>query len=169
MANIAGVLKAEISRISRKEVKATVKEIAKSNTTLKKTVSDLKKRIVLLERENKRLMAAERKQRAVHPRMPAEETKRARITSKGIRSLRRRLGLTRPDFANLCGTTAQTVYMWEKKEGTLKLRGNTKAALLSIKGLGAREAKKRLAGADVKREAGSPVPPPKRRSRQASR
>jgi DNA-binding transcriptional regulator YiaG len=169
MANIAGVLKAEISRISRKEVRLTVKEIAKSNTSLKKTVSALKKRVALLEKENKRLMAAEKKQRAAHPRIPAEETKKARITSRGIRSLRSRLGLTRPDFAKLCGTTAQTVYMWEKKEGTLNLRGNTKGALLSIRGLGAKEAKKRLAGTEVKREVGGPVPPRRKRSRQTSR
>lgn len=35
--------------------------------------------------------------------------------------------------------------MWETKEGDLKLRPKTKAALLSLRGIGAREAKRRLA------------------------
>ncbi|MBN2123139.1 MAG: hypothetical protein JW821_02495 [Deltaproteobacteria bacterium] len=168
MANIAGVLKAEMFRISRKEARLAVKEIAKSNTNLKKIVSDLKKRLALLERENKRLVGAQRKQQAASPRVHAEEAANARITSKGIRSLRSRLGLTRPDFAKLCGTTAQTVYMWEKKEGALKLREKTKAALVSARKLGAREAKRRLAGAEAKRQGDSPVPPRRKRSRKAS-
>jgi ribosomal protein L4 len=35
--------------------------------------------------------------------------------------------------------------MWETKEGDLNLRPKTKAALLSLRGIGVREAKKRLA------------------------
>ncbi len=145
MANVAAVLKAEISRISRKEVRTALKEIAKSNKILKKAVTDLKKKMALVEKDNKRLMVAERKRRPISPQPVTEGDRNARITSKGVRSLRSRLGLKRPDFARLCGTTAQTVYMWETKDGALKMRGNTRAALLAIRGLGAREAKKRLA------------------------
>ncbi|MFH1351086.1 MAG: hypothetical protein ABII26_09110, partial [Pseudomonadota bacterium] len=149
MADLSKVLKSEIARISRKEVNSAVGEIRKSNILLKKLVADLKKRVVFIEKENKRLRAAERKAPALSPQRVAEEAKTARITSKGIRSLRSRLGLTRPDFAKLCGTTAQTVYVWETKDGALKMRGNTRAALLSIKGLGAREARSRLVQAET--------------------
>ncbi|MCJ7722190.1 hypothetical protein MUO98_07295, partial [Candidatus Bathyarchaeota archaeon] len=92
---------------------------------------------------------AERKEPALSPQRVPGEAKNARITSKGIRSLRSRLGLTRPDFAKLCGTTAQTVYLWETKDGALKIREKTRAALLSIKGLGAREATSRLGEAET--------------------
>ena len=145
MGNIARVLKAEISRISRKEVKTAIGGIAESARGLKKSVAALKRRVAFLEKENKRLMATQAKQRPAAPAIPAEEGKRARLTSKGIRSLRNRLRLKRPAFARLLGTTAQTVYLWETKEGALKLRDKTKAALLSIRGLGAREVKRRLA------------------------
>ncbi|MBN1102287.1 MAG: hypothetical protein JXL84_02615 [Deltaproteobacteria bacterium] len=145
MANVAWVLKAEISRISRKEVKAAVKEILKSNMTLKKTVVDLKRRLTLLEKENKRLEVRQGKEQATTPPAPGEEGKKARLTSNGVRALRTKLRLTQAAFAKLAGTTPQAVYLWETKEGNLKLRPKTRAALLSLRGVGAREAKKRLA------------------------
>lgn len=150
MSNVAKVLKAEISRLSRKEAKSAIGKIGKSHTGLKKIVSDLKRRVVLLEKEKKRLVATMRKYQAEHPQAFSEETKKARLTSRGIRSLRRRLRLTQSDFAKLLGTTAHSVYLWERKEGSLKLRDKTKAALLSIRGLGAREAKTKLAEAEAK-------------------
>jgi DNA-binding transcriptional regulator YiaG len=150
MSNIAKVLKAEISRLSRKEAKSAIGAIGKSHTGLKKIVSDLKRRIVLLEKEKKRLAATMKKYQAEYPHPPSEETRKARLTSRGIRSLRRRLRLTQSDFAKLLGTTAHSVYLWERKEGALKLRDKTKAALLSIRGLGAREAKTKLAKPEAK-------------------
>ena len=144
MANIAKVLKAEIMRISRKEAKGATQGIGKSNTGLRKIVADLKKRVVLLEKENKRLVETMRKYQIESPQKPDEEISKARLTSKGIRSLRRKLRLSQLDFGKLLGTTAHSVYLWEKKEGALRLRDKTKAALLSIRGLGAREARAKL-------------------------
>ena len=154
MSNIAKVLKAEIMRISRKEAKGATQGIGKSNTWLRKIVADLKKRVVLLEKENKRLVATMRKYQVESPQKPDEETSKARLTSKGIRSLRRKLRLSQLDFGKLLGTTAHSVYLWEKKEGALKLRDKTKAALLSIRGLGAREARTKLDEAGGKRKRG---------------
>ena len=117
MANIAKVLKDEIARISRKEVKGVTLGIGKSNTALKKLVADLRKRVASLEKENKRLAAAARKAKPQAAEKPAEEQEKARFTAKGIRSLRNRLGLTQADFAKLVGATPHAVYLWEKKEG----------------------------------------------------
>ena len=145
MSNIAKVLKAEIMRISRKEAKGATQGIGKSNTWLRKIVADLKKRVVLLEKENRRLVEVVRKYQIESPQKPDEETSKGRLTSKGIRSLRRKLRLCQLDFGKLLGTTAHSVYLWEKKEGALKLRDKTKAALLSIRELGAGEAREKLA------------------------
>ena len=57
MSNVVKILKAEISRISKKEAKSATEAIGKSNIWLRKTIADLKKRLVLLEKENKRLGA----------------------------------------------------------------------------------------------------------------
>jgi len=151
MANVAKVLKEEISRISRKEAKSAVDPVGKSQTTLKKAVADLKKRVALLEKESKRLVGAMKKEKQATPESVPGETSKARITSKGIRSLRSKLRLSQADFAKLLGATPHSVYLWEKKEGALKLRDKTKAALLAIRGLGAREATERLAETETKK------------------
>ena len=150
MSNIAKVLKAEIMRISRKEAKGATQGIGKTNTWLRKIVANLKKRVVLLEKENRRLAATMRKYQVESPKKPDEETSKARLTSKGIRSLRNKLGLSQAGFAKLVGVTPYSVHLWETKEGALSLRDKTKAALLSIRGLGAREAKEKLAEAETK-------------------
>jgi DNA-binding transcriptional regulator YiaG len=144
MSNIAKALKAEISRISRKEAKSATGPIAKANSDLKKTVVDLKKRLTALENENRRLLAGVKKEKPVSAPESSEETKKARITSTTIRSLRRRLGLSQAEFGKLAGVTTGAVYLWEKKEGPLNLRDKTKAALLSIKGMGAKTGKLKM-------------------------
>jgi DNA-binding transcriptional regulator YiaG len=146
MSNVVKILKAEIARISKREAKSATKAIGKSNTWLRKTAADLKKRLVLLEKENKRLVAAMKKFQVEEPQKPdQEEGKKARFTSKGILALRKKLRLSQADFGKLLGTTPHAVYLWEKKLGALNLRDKTKAAILSIRALGAREAKEKLA------------------------
>jgi len=143
MPNIAKVLKDEIARISRREAKAAIGGIGKANTALKRIVASLKKRVAFLERENRRLTATVKK--IPSPQGSPEEPQKIRLTSRGIRSLRNRLRLTQAEFGKLVGTTPHSVYLWERKEGALKLRDKTKAALHSIRGLRAREAREKLA------------------------
>jgi DNA-binding transcriptional regulator YiaG len=145
MSNVANVLKAEIARISKREAKSATEAIGKSNVWLRKTVADLRKRLVLLEKENKHLTAVMKKYQTAQPdKVDMEEGKKARFTSRGIHSLRRKLRLSQADFGKLLGTTPGSVHLWEKKDGALNLRDKTKAAILSIRGLGAREAKEKL-------------------------
>jgi DNA-binding transcriptional regulator YiaG len=146
MSNVVKVLKEEIARISKREAKSATQGIGKSNVWLRKTVADLRKRVVLLEKENKHLAAAMKKYQVAQPQVPdAAEGKKARFTSKGIRALRKKLRISQADFGKLLGTTPGAVHLWEKKDGALNLRDKTKEAILSIRGLGAREAKEKLA------------------------
>jgi DNA-binding transcriptional regulator YiaG len=144
MSNVVNVLKAEIARISKREAKSATQGIGKSNTWLRKTVADLKRRLVLLEKENGHLTAMTKKYQVGQPEKVDEETSKARLTSKSIHSLRRKLRLSQADFGKLLGTTPHAVYLWEKKVGVLNLRDKTKTAILSIRGLGARDAKEKL-------------------------
>ena len=150
MSNVAKVLKAEIARISKREAKGATQGIAKANTWLRKVVADLKKRVVLLEKENKRLVGTVKKYQEESPQKPDEDTKKARLTSKGIRSLRNKLRLSQAGFAKLVGVTTHAVFLWENKKGALSVRDRTKAALLSVRGLGAREAQQKLAESGAK-------------------
>jgi DNA-binding transcriptional regulator YiaG len=120
-------------------------------------VADLKRRVLLLEKDNKGLLKAMKRYQEEYPEKPPEEIKKVRLTSRGVRSLRGRLRLTQADFAKLVGTTTHAVYLWEKKEGGLKLRDKTKEALLSIKGLRAEEARTRLTETETKSKKGRSV------------
>jgi hypothetical protein len=73
------------------------------------------------------------------------------------------LRLSQLDFGKLLGTTPGAVYLWEKKEGALSLRDKTRAAILSIRGLSAGEAKEKLAEAGGKRKRSRGVAPKKRK------
>jgi DNA-binding transcriptional regulator YiaG len=164
MSNVVKILKAEIARISKKEAKSATQALGKSNTWLRKVVADLKKRIVLLEKENRRLIATVKKYQVAQPqKVEQEEDKKARLTSRGIRSLRRKLRLSQADFGKLVGTTTHAVYLWEKKIGGLNLRDKTKAAILSIRELGAREANEKLAELGKKLKKGRSIVSKKRK------
>ncbi len=145
MPNVATVLKEEIARIAKKQAKALVAPVRKSAVHSRSAVADLKRRAARLERELARLQRMLRKTGAAQPGAEPEAGLRARITAKGMRSLRRRLALAGRDFARLLGVTGQAVYNWEKGSGALKLRSSTRAAILAIRGVGAREARNRLA------------------------
>jgi DNA-binding transcriptional regulator YiaG len=151
MPKLAEVLRAEIIRISRREARIATAGIREAKIRLTKTVADLKRKIVKLQGENKWLTAAEKRRLAQKPQITPEASKKARLTSKGIRRLRRRLGLSQANFAKLLGASTQTVHMWETKEGPLRLRGNTLAAVLSAREMGAREVKRRIAETEMKR------------------
>jgi DNA-binding transcriptional regulator YiaG len=164
MSNVVKILKAEIARISKKEAKSATQGIGKSTAWLRKTVADLKKRLVLLEKENKHLVAVMKKFQVAQPeKVDAEEGKKARFSSRGIRALRKKLRLSQADFGKLLGTTPGAVHLWEKKDGALNLRDKTKAAILSVRGLGTREAKEKLAELGKKLKKGRSVVSKKRK------
>jgi DNA-binding transcriptional regulator YiaG len=145
MPNVTKVLRDEISRISRKEAKAAVAPIRKPSVRYRKDIADLKRRMALQEQATKQVQALLKKLGAALPAPTAPEAdQKARITAKGMRSLRRKLRLSGDEFAKLLGVTSQNIYHWEKREGALRVRASTRAAILSIRGLAAREVRQRL-------------------------
>jgi len=144
MPNIAKILKEEIRRIAKSQAKVLTTDLKKDVVKLKKYIAEQKRRITCLERDNAWLVEAEKRRiKEVPAIIPAQESK-AWITAKGVKALRKKLGLSQAAFAKLVGVSFATIFSWENKKGALKLRDNTKAAILAIRGLGAREAKRRL-------------------------
>ncbi len=144
MPNIAKVLKDEIARIARKETKAALTPLRKPARSARRAAADLKRKIADLEKEIRALQKRVAGLAGAGLAAAAEGAGKARITAKGVRSLRRRLRLTGQDFAKLLDITPQMVYLWEKATGPLKVRQKTRAAILGIRGIGAREARRRL-------------------------
>jgi DNA-binding transcriptional regulator YiaG len=146
MPNLSQVIKAEIARISRREIKTSTNPLRASTVALKKSAADLKKRVAVIEAETKRLVAFyTRLQTERQAQAPHASDSKTRITSKGIRALRNKLGLSQESFARLLGVSSQAVYIMEHKNGRLSLRSGTLASLLSIRGIGRREARAKLA------------------------
>jgi DNA-binding transcriptional regulator YiaG len=152
--NIAQVLKQEIARISRKEAKAVAGPARKATVAFRKAVADLRRRIAIQDRETKQLEAMVKMAAAQPAAAPADaKADRSWITGKRIKSLRRKLGLSQAEFGKLAKVSEQGVYLWERKPGKLPLRAATKAALLPLRGLGAREARAMLADMKPKKAA----------------
>ena len=144
MSTFASSFKAEVIRLARKEAKSAIRPVRKPSWVMRLDVADLKRRVVLLERDNKRLAALLAKMPQPEP-VAAPAGSRNWISGKGVRSLRQKLGLSQEAFAKLVGVSTQGVCQWESKSGMLRMRDATKAAVMAVRGLGAREAKARLA------------------------
>ena len=131
MPDIAKMLKEEIRRLARKEVKDATASLNRSNAELKKTIVQQKRRIDALERSSKRL---------------GRVSALASVPDDGVDRPGRRLRITSTTIRNgkLLGVSGQSVYQWERKNSQLRLRNTTRDAFADIKDFGVREAKKRL-------------------------
>ena len=138
MPNLSSVIKSEITRLARKEIKSAVEPIRKANSEHRRQIAELKRQIASLQRGLRN--SPRELKRGVEV---AEEPKlKARFVPKGLKSLRARLGLSASDFGLLVGVSGQSVYNWEA--GKSVPRGAQRAALAAARGLGKREAAERL-------------------------
>jgi DNA-binding transcriptional regulator YiaG len=141
MPSIATVLKAEISRVARKEVRGELVGLKKSAGAHRAEIAALKRRVQALE-SALRLIGKTRTK--VAPAGAAEPPSPAlRFTAKGLASQRRRLGLSAEDCGLLVGTSGQSIYNWES--GHARPRAKHLPALAGLRTLGKKAATKRLA------------------------
>jgi DNA-binding transcriptional regulator YiaG len=141
MANIASLLKAEISRVARKEVRADTSGLKKAVGVYRAEIAALKRRAQALELELRRLSKAHAK--AVPAEVQAQPTQKLRFTAKGLASQRRRLGLSAQDCGLLVGASGQSIYNWE--EGKARPQARHLSAIATLRALGKNEAAARLA------------------------
>ncbi len=143
MPDIMTALKAEIVRLARKETKAAIDPIRKSAAATRSALADLKRRVDNLEKQVTLLCASAPK--APRPETEPESSRSRRgFSGKGVRKLRQKLGLSQQQLAKLLGVGHNSVCKWESRPGVLPLRDRTKAALMAVRGMGSREANKRL-------------------------
>lgn len=110
MPNIASVLKAEITRIARKELRAEIEGLKKASTAHRSEIATLKKRCQTLEQELRRVGKALPKP---EPLSVEDTDSKLRFSAKGLASQRRRLELSAENLGLLLGTSGQSVYNWE--------------------------------------------------------
>ena len=78
MADVAKSRKVEITRINRKEAKGAIQAIREKNASLRRLVAELRTRVFLLERENKRLKTTIREFQVGSAHQPKETSSKAR-------------------------------------------------------------------------------------------
>jgi len=141
MGKVEGIIKSEIVRLAKREVRKISVPVGRDVRALKITVSQLRKAVSALERFAA-LQQREMEKEGVLLKATPEEVKISRFSPRLIRSLRKHLGLTQKEMATLAGVTIGAVYQWES--GKFEPRGEKKAVLVALRKLGRREARKLL-------------------------
>ena len=143
MANIASLLKSEISRVARKEVRAETAGLKKALSSSRSEIAALKRRALALEAELRRLSKASGKAAGKAAAAgDAAPTRAQRFSAKGLVSQRKRLGLSAHECGLLVGASGQSIYNWE--DGKARPRAKHLQALAALRGLGKKDAAARL-------------------------
>ena len=141
MPNIASVLKEEIARVARKEVRSDTQALKKSSATHRSDIAALKRRIASLEQMIKRLgKGAAAKPARADAGLPAGGF---RFSAGGLLAQRKRLGLSAAEAGKLLGVSDQSVYKWEN--GKTRPRASQFAAIAALRGMSKKQAAARLA------------------------
>lgn len=137
--NLASALKSEITRLARKEQKTESIALRKAVALHRGDIASLKRRIADLERLVKQLSKSAK---ASRPESAEPEGRKARFSAKGLATHRQKLGLSAEQYGSLVGVSGQSIYKWESEKATP--RAAQLAKLVSIRGLGKREAAARV-------------------------
>lgn len=114
--NIGAVLKAEISRLSRKEIKSGMEGLQKASSAHRADLAAIKRRLASLEQFVKHMA------KAMDKSMPAAtkedepdqvQEHRRRFSSKRFTAERERLHLSAKQMGALVGVSQSLIYSWE--------------------------------------------------------
>ena len=157
MSNLIKELKAEIVRLSRKEIKQALAPARRVTVAHRALIASLRRQVDAMQKE---LLALRKTVPAPDSALQAEQEPQGRfwITGKGVKTLRKRLGLTQALFAKLAAVSMPTVVKWEGAKGKVEIRRKaTVAQLQAIRGMGKRQAAEML-GQGKTKEAEASLP-----------
>jgi len=142
MPNIASVLKDEIRRLARREIKAETSTTKHAVAQYRRDIAKLRRTVQAQQREIAFLKAQEHKRLGQPQLKDEEELEGGRYSARSVRAQRERLGLSQQDYAKLLGVSPMTIYNWES--GNSRPRKEQLAALVAVRGIGKRDATARL-------------------------
>jgi len=148
MPNILPSLNEHIRRLARREIRSQTSSTKRATAHYRRDIAALKRLVKLL---TTRLSYLEKHNSGAVPAPAAgEPPANTRFRADGLRSHRARLDLSAKDFGRLVGVSGLTVYNWEA--GKSRPRKRQLAALIAIRGIGKRDAEKRLATSGKKKK-----------------
>lgn len=140
MPNIASMLKAEIVRLARKEIRNETAALRKASTSHRSQIAALKREVTTLQRQAKGLAKQVPAARGDTEEEAPEN--RVRFVAKGFRSMRAKLGLSAAELATLLEVSPQSVYNWEHEKSVP--RRSQVEAIAALRSIGKKEARQRL-------------------------
>jgi DNA-binding transcriptional regulator YiaG len=154
MPNIASVLKEEIRRLAKKEVRAQVGKTRKAAAQHRRDIAQLR-RLVTQQDKEIRLLKRRAEQQHDQPQAEQGELEGIRFSARSVKAQRQRLGLSAADYGKLVGVSGLTIYNWEHDKS--RPRKAQFAALVAARGIGKRDAMLKLAelGASRKKSRGN--------------
>jgi DNA-binding transcriptional regulator YiaG len=147
MTTLATVLKDEIRRLARKEIRAQTGGTSRAVAQYRREIARLKRQ----QREQERKIAfleGQTRKSLTSPTTASDANGDSRFSARSVRAQRRRSGLSAADYAKLVGVSPLTIYNWEHNKS--RPRQSQFAALIALRGLGKREALAKLALLDAK-------------------
>lgn len=141
MADLAATLKDEIRRLARREIKAETGNTKQAVAHYRREIASLKRRLREQEKKVALLEDIERK-RLQQPADVEDVTENVRFSARSVKAQRNRLDLSIDDYAKLVGVSRMSIWNWE--QGTTRPRKEQLAALVAVRGIGKREALRRL-------------------------
>ena len=147
MPNIAQLLKDEISRLARKEVRAASGPLQQQIRELKKTNRQQREVIDTLLRRVDQLQALASSTTDKILKAPTIGTDRQiRLSGTSIKKHRKRLGLSQGELGQLLNVSTNTIVRWEQDKS--KPRETYRAGIAQLRTMGVREVKKLLASVE---------------------
>ena len=141
MGKVETIIKSEIVRLSKREMRKVSVPLGRDIRLLKSTVSQIRKAVLVLQR----FVAQKQKElpkREIRLEAPPEEIKNARFSPALIQSLRKRLGITQKELAILAGVTVGAAHLWET--GKFLPSGEKRGAIVALRKLRRREVRELL-------------------------
>ena len=139
MSNIQSILKSEISRIARKEVRGETGALKKASTQYRSEIAALKRRLAdletLLKKQSKIIKSVTP---AASEGVDEDQAEGLRFRAKGFATHRQRLGLSAAEVGALLGVSALSVYHWES--GKTKPRSSHMPRIAAFRKLGKKQA-----------------------------
>jgi DNA-binding transcriptional regulator YiaG len=140
MANIASVLKEEIRRLAKREIRAETGKTKRAIVQYRRDIAQLKR---LLAEQAKKIATLQNRAGTPAEKPAEEDGEKSRFSPRSVKAQRTRLGLSAADYGKLVGVSPLTIYAWE--QGKSRPRKAQLAALVAVRGIGKRGALQKLA------------------------
>jgi DNA-binding transcriptional regulator YiaG len=143
MPNIASLLKSEIARIVRKELRTEFQATKKALSSHRSQIAQLKRQVKSLEQQLRKVSKGGSRAAPAQQADSDNEASTIRFSAKGLASQRKRLGLSVVATAKLLGVSAQSVINWES--GKTRPRDAQLGAIAEMRKMGKKDVAAKLA------------------------